>query len=111
MRQVAFQVRDGSSQAEITVISLAASAGDLLANVNRWRDQVHLGPVGREELEKQLKEVMVDGAKGHRVELVGPVNAQPPESILGVICVQGEKAWFFKMKGDSKLVEPGARAF
>ena len=87
------------------MIALAASAGDLLANVNRWREQVHLGPVGREELERQLKEFLVDGVKGHRVELVGPTNPQPRERILGVICSHGEKAWFFKMKGDSELVD------
>ena len=39
MRQVAFQVRDGSRQAEMTVVSLAASGGDLsptsIAGVNK----------------------------------------------------------------------------
>ena len=105
LRQVAFEVRDGSKQAEVTVIALAASAGDLLANVNRWREQVHLGPVARDELERQLKEFLVDGVKGHRVELVGPTNAQPREGILGVICSHRDKAWFFKMKGDAELVE------
>jgi hypothetical protein len=105
LRQAAFEVRNGSKQAEMTVIALAASAGDLLANVNRWREQVHLGPVVRDELERQLKEFLVDGVKGHRVELVGPADAQPRQGILGVICSHRGKAWFFKMKGDAELVE------
>jgi hypothetical protein len=105
LRQVAFEIGDGSKKAEVTVIALAASAGDLLANVNRWREQVHLGPVAREELERQLKEFQVNDVKGHGVELVGPAYAQPREGILGVICSHREKAWFFKMKGDAELVE------
>jgi hypothetical protein len=105
MRQVAYKIKDGSKEAEVTVIALAASAGDLLANVNRWRDQVHLGPVVRDELDRQMKEFLVDGVKGHRVELVGPTDAQPREAILGVICSRQDKAWFFKLKGDAELVE------
>ena len=62
---------------------------------------MHLGPVGSDGLQSQLKEFLVDGVKGHRVQLVAPTDAQPRESILGVICVSGPKAWFFKMKGDS----------
>lgn len=105
LRQVAFEVRDGSKQAEITVIALASSAGDLLANVNRWREQVHLGPVVRADIDRQLKEFSVDGVKGHRVELVGPADQEPREGILGVICSHRDKAWFFKMKGTAALVE------
>ncbi|MFI5387215.1 MAG: hypothetical protein ACHQ50_13980, partial [Fimbriimonadales bacterium] len=111
LRQVAFDFRNGSKRAEMTVIALAASAGDLLANVNRWREQVHLGPVVRDELERQLKEFLVDGEKGHRVELVGPTDAQPREGILGVICSHRGKAWFFKMKGDAELVEQERERF
>ena len=105
MRAAAFEVRDGSKQAEVTVIALAAGSGDLLANVNRWREQVHLGPVSSDELGRQVKEILVDGVKGLRVELVGPVTAQPREAILGVICSRQDQSWFFKMKGDAELVE------
>ena len=63
MRQVAFEVRDGSKKAEITVIALAASAGDLLANVNRWREQVHLGPVA-----PRRTRAAVEGVPGRRRE-------------------------------------------
>jgi hypothetical protein len=104
LRQVAFEVRDGSKRAEFTVVALAASAGDLLANVNRWREQVHLGPVARGELEGQLKEFPVDSVTGRRVELVAPAGTEPRETILGVISTNRDKAWFFKLKGDSELV-------
>jgi hypothetical protein len=105
LRQIAYEVREGSKRAEFTVIALDASAGDLLANVNRWREQVHLGPLARSELESQLKTLLVDGMEGRRVELLAPANAQPREGIQGVICTRRDKAWFFKLKGDSELVQ------
>ncbi len=39
LRKAAFVVRDGDKKVEITVIALPLFAGDLLDNVNRWRDQ------------------------------------------------------------------------
>jgi hypothetical protein len=104
MRAAAFEVHDGSKQAEITVIALPAGSGDLLGNVNRWRDQVHLGPVSSNDLAGLLKEFLVDGERSLRAELVGPATAQPREGILGVICSRQDKSWFFKMKGDAELV-------
>jgi hypothetical protein len=105
MRQVAFEIRDGARSAEVTVIALAAGSGDLLANVNRWREQVRLQPVERDQLANELKEFVVDGSKGQRVELFGPADAQPRDAIVGVICSRGDQVWFFKMKGDAQLVE------
>ena len=104
MRRAAFAVRDGAKSAEITVIALSAAGGDLLANVNRWREQVHLSSIDRDALEKQAKDIPVGGETGKLVDLVGPPDAQPRESILGVICTHGDQAWFFKMKGDPDLV-------
>lgn len=111
LRQAAFKVKDGPKEAEITAIALAAAAGDLLANVNRWRDQVHLPPVDADELKRQLKEFTVDGIKGQWVDLPGPAGSSPRETILGVICLRQDKAWFFKMKGDAELVEQQRGSF
>jgi hypothetical protein len=105
MRQAAFEVSEGTQKAEITAIALAASSGDLLANVNRWREQVHLDPVKPEELPRQLEDFPVGGVTGHRVKLLAPADDRPREGILGVICTHGDQAWFFKMKGDAELVE------
>ncbi len=104
MRQAAFEIHQDSKSAEVTVIALSASANDLLANVNRWREQVHLNPVSREELDREVKEFPVGGEKGQYVALVGPPDAQPRETLLGVICTHGDQSWFFKMKGDADLV-------
>jgi hypothetical protein len=105
MREAAFEVHKDSRRAEITVIALPASSSDLLANVNRWREQVRLDPITPAELAGQREDFAVGGETGHRVKLLGPPNVQPREGILGVICTHGDQTWFFKMKGDAELVE------
>ena len=54
MRKLAFVVQDGERKVEITAIDLAASAGGLLPNVNRWRGQIQLGEITQEELDKAV---------------------------------------------------------
>ena len=39
------------------------------------------------------------------VELVGPEDAQPRESILAVLVTQESRIWFFKLKGDADLAK------
>ena len=105
MRKAAFNVSDGQQQALITVIDLSERAGDLLPNVNRWRRQVKLGPITHEQLDRQAEEIKVGGAVGHYVELVGPEDAKPRKSILGVIVLTEGKSWFIKLTGDAPLAE------
>ncbi|MFV2065448.1 MAG: hypothetical protein ACC645_00600 [Pirellulales bacterium] len=105
MRKAAFQVTDGEKQAEVTVIDLAAAAGDLLPNVNRWRGQIELGAMTQAEMDAELSPMAIDGRAGNYVRLVGPESAKPREAILGVILVDGGQSWFFKMKGSAELVE------
>ena len=103
MRKLAFAVQDGERKVEITAIDLAASAGGLLPNVNRWRGQIQLSEITQEELDKAVKPIPVAGAEGQYVELVGPEDADPRQAILGVVAMLGERAWFFKLSGDADL--------
>jgi hypothetical protein len=103
MRRAAFQVRDGDNEVEITIIDLSATAGDLLSNVNRWRRQVQLPPIGADDLEQQTRSIDFAGTPAKLVELVAPENVSPRETILGVIAVRGDKSWYIKLKGDSAL--------
>jgi hypothetical protein len=100
MRKAAFAIADGSENAEVTVISLDAAGGALLANVNRWRQQVKLGEVSEQELETATKKIELGTVPGDYVELVGP-----EETILGVVAHADGRSWFFKMKGNSPLVD------
>ncbi len=96
-RQAAFEVFDGSQYVEITV---SKAGGDLLSNVNRWRQQIQLAGITRQELNQKIKEIKVGEATGAYIELVGL-----QESIFGVIVNARGPMWFLKLKGDNKLAQ------
>jgi hypothetical protein len=103
MRRAAFVVQEGERKVEITAIDLAARAGALLPNVNRWRGQIQLGEITQAELDKAIRLIPVAGVQGHYVELVGPAEADSRQAILGAVAIRGERAWFFKLWGDAEL--------
>ena len=105
MRQAAFTVEDENQSAELTAIALGPEAGNVLDNVNRWRGQIGLPPVDAEQLQQEIEPVEVGGASGLYVELVGPADSSPRQSILGVIVVVEGRVWFLKFMGDADLVE------
>jgi len=103
MRKAAFTVQEGERKVDITAIDLPAASGALLPNVNRWRKQIELSEFTQEELNEQIIPVDVAGLGGHYVELLGPEDADPRQAILGIVVIQEQKAWFFKLWGDAEL--------
>ncbi len=105
MRKAAFVVEDDSRKVEITVVALPPFAGDLLSNVNRWRGQLHLPEATAEDLTELAKPVSIDGITGSSIELVGPADPAPQQTILGAMAAASDKVWFITLRGDSKLAE------
>jgi len=95
-----YEVHDGDRQ---VTISVSAVGGDLATNVNRWREQVQLKRLEPAELEKEMRQIKVDGHDGVSVEAIGPETAKPRETILGVIVKAQDAQWFFKLRGDADL--------
>jgi hypothetical protein len=64
---------------EVTVSTLPAPASDtaayVLANVNRWRDQLQLNPVPLEQLEETATPTEIAGRESYRVDLTGTASA------------------------------------
>jgi hypothetical protein len=104
MSRAAFEVVDGDERVAITVTDLHESAGALLPNINRWRQQLQLGLTTQEELDKAIQPIDVGGVKGQFIEILGPDGAKR-QALLGAIVVEGGKAWFFKLMGDAPLAE------
>jgi len=105
MRKVAFIVEDGPQKVEITVTVLPPFAGDLLANVNRWRGQVHLDDVTAAELPTVAKPISVGGVAASYVQLTAPAEPKPQQTILGVMVPRGDQVWFIKLQGDAPMAE------
>ena len=112
-RKASFKVTDGDQLLDVSVSDLAAQAGELLPNINRWRQQVKLPEITQEELEKQLQPIDFGGdVKGHFVELVGEAqDGSGKETILGAIAVHGDQAWFVKARGSADLAEREKQKF
>jgi len=94
-----------SSGGTRTTITALPASNELLPNVNRWRAQVGLTPIGESELDEAVEQIRLgDGKTGNYVVLNGPSDGESPKSILGVVAVRDETAWFVKMVGDSQAV-------
>lgn len=103
MRKAAFEVASTDGRVEITLIDLDRSAGDRLANINRWRGQVGLPPITESELATVMSPIPIAGQMGDFVELAGDPASEKPQSILGVIFDRGDQTWFLKLQGSPAL--------
>ena len=112
-RKGSFLVRgkDGKT-ADVSVISFPEAAGGLLANVNRWRDQLKLAPIS--DVVQAGTPMSVGGHDMFFVDLVSEQPISPDGSksrILGGIFPANGETWFFKMIGPDQLVESQRDAF
>lgn len=97
----AFEVVDGDQRIETTV---SAAGGDLLANMNRWRMQIGLGEFSADEMAKAFEPLEVNGLPANFIEMHSE-KTDNPESILGVVVVDGERTWFVKLRGSTALAK------
>ena len=104
MRLAAFEVSNGTDKVETTVFRFPPSP--ILANVNRWRGQIGLGPTTQGQLDEDAQTIKVDETDGHYFKLVGK-----NQTILAVIVNRDGKAWFFKLQGNSKLADSEQKRF
>ena len=86
-------------------VTISTAGGDLVGNIQRWRDQVGLPRVEGAEVQKSIQEVKMGQATGKYVVLHGPAGKEQPQAILGVIVSALGEQWFFKMQGDAPLVQ------
>lgn len=97
------------SPIEISVVVLGGAAGGELANVNRWRGQVGLGPVDDAALAALRKEVVSKAGKLALFDFAGD-GASKSRMIAGVLNAEG-KTWFVKLVGEAGAVGAVSGAF
>ena len=113
MREASFRVRGAENKtADVSVIPLPGQAGRDIDNVNRWRGQVGQSPVSESEAAKLAKSVQIAGQEAALYEMTGENPASGDRtSILAAILRKDGTGWFFKMAGDSSLVEQQKASF
>jgi len=92
-------------KAEINISRLSGTGGGELANINRWRGQLGLAPVGEDELNQLVASVDVAGGKAMFVDMKG-TNARTgePARLVAAIVPQSGQTWFYKLMGDDAVV-------
>jgi hypothetical protein len=99
---------DAGAKAEATLAMMPGDGGGPLANVNRWRRQIGLGPIEAADLPKQTTSLDVGGAKA----MVMDATASDQKKRMVVVSVsRGETTWFYKLLGDEPAVAKQKEAF
>ena len=96
----------GNDPLECSVISFPGSAGGLEANVNRWRGEVGLQPLGTAELRASVVSSTIDNHDAFIVDIIGP-----SQSTLGAILPLLNETWFFKISGPCQPVSTQKQNF
>jgi hypothetical protein len=102
----------GGVTGDLSITAFPGDVGGELANVNRWRGQVHLSPISEAELPANVTREEHDGLQFAIVDFAetGP----NPQRILGAIIPYNGATWFFKLAGPDAVVagaKPGFLAF
>lgn len=104
MRKATFVLKaEGTpGEGELAVTAFPGDVGGELANVNRWRGQINLQPIGQADLGTAITRLDRNGLKLGVVDLVSPDNTQ---RMLGAMVPHAGATWFFKLTGPSALME------
>jgi len=78
-RYAAFRIGSQDDGVEVVITSLRGSGGSILANVNRYRGQLGLQPIGKVELSQTVEKQDVNGVEVTRIDLRGdkPTSSMP----------------------------------
>jgi len=112
LRVASFDISENGKTADVSVIPLGGMSGGDTANVNRWRGQVGLAPLSDTELAQLAEKVEAAGLPADLYDIAGTSpGSGDDERIVGTILHSDNVSWFFKMSGDSALVETNKAAF
>ncbi|MFQ5598958.1 MAG: hypothetical protein ACE5G2_00230 [Candidatus Krumholzibacteriia bacterium] len=112
MRYATLAVESGDDPLEVRVTPLGLVARDPLANVNRWREQIGLEPIGPDALATVMRSIDIDGHTAHLIDMVGPAGGSGArQQVLSAILAAEERVWFFLIMGPPERVAPHAAEF
>ena len=115
MRRGSWVVNGPEGQtADIAVTVFPGDVGGQLANINRWRAQIGLGPVKESEVESMTTKLAAGDATATIVDFTNPTPATGgtfPQRMIVATISHGGDSWFIKMTGAAPLVEAQKQAF
>lgn len=109
MRKGSYAIKADGAEADMAITAFPGDVGGDLANLNRWRGQIQLPPVGQAEFETATQHLDRNGLHMTVVDVAGTgANAQ---RILGAMVPYAGATWFFKMMGPDAVVAKEKAAF
>lgn len=110
MRRGSYAVKGDGGEADLSITAFPGDVGGDLANVNRWRGQIGLGPIGAGDLAGAVQRVERNGLKMGVVDLGGAAGPNPQRTLAAMVPHAGS-TWFFKLTGPDALVAKEKAAF
>jgi len=105
----------GSADRPGATVNVSQSAGDgggFLANVNRWRGQLGLAPATEAGLAKESRELPLGADKAKVADISGKdAKTGQPARLVAVVVPRAGETWFYKLMGDSEVVQREQEAF
>ena len=105
MRLASYQTPDNG---DVSVISLAGTAGGFIPNINRWRNQVDLAPQSEAEILKQVTDIASPVGTFRAVQLINPDNHA--KAISAAIYEGKSFTLFIKLSGSPACVKKHTQA-
>lgn len=99
---------EGGAKAETSVAMIPGDGGGALANVNRWRKQIGLGPIEAADLEKQTSNLEVGATKAM---VLDATSSDKAKRLIAASVPRGDGTWFYKLMGDEAVVAREKEAF
>jgi hypothetical protein len=109
MRLASFMLTHADQTGEVAITRFPGDVGGLLANLNRWRNQLGLPPV-QDAAQQPATRVVVAGKEALRFDL-SAAGPHDPERLVVVFLEHAGMTWFIKMTGSRALIEAQVPAF
>jgi hypothetical protein len=110
MRLVSFSVPHGDEVGDLSVIKLGGGAGGMLANLNRWRGQLGLEPIGPEAPEAAGQVIQAPAGTFTWWSIVND-EADPSVGMLVGMLETPDHVTFVKLTGSGELIAAREREF
>jgi hypothetical protein len=101
---------EGGATAELAITAFPGDVGGEVANVNRWRGQLQLAPIGEAEVAGAVTRVAANGLALTVLDITNP-GLTPPARMIGAMVPFGGGTWFFKLTGPDALLAREKPAF
>lgn len=99
---------------DISLVTLGGAAGGVLENVNRWLNQLGQPPIADDKLAAMATHATTPLGDATVVDLTGlsaGADAKKDGRIIGALVPDGERTFFFKMRGNAALAGDQKEAF